>query len=167
MRKFVTSPRGLARRVANRKARYRQFIRRARRTPVPVAPFIRLAAEIAEKVDCKSCANCCKTMRVQLNGADVARLAVHFKMRVADFKEKYLIYDKKDRLYETNTRPCPFLRPDNLCGVYEVRPRGCRGYPFLHERQPLDYRLNWLVEHAESCPIIYNMLEVTVEKHAS
>ena len=31
--------------------------------------------------------------------------------------------------------PCPFLKGDNKCSVYEARPEACRGYPHTGDKQ--------------------------------
>lgn len=46
-------------------------------------------------------------------------------------------------------RPCPFLRDDNLCGVYEHRPGVCRSYPLGRVRTPDGPR--WF-EREYGCP---------------
>ena len=165
IRRLATTSQGLKARVKRRSARYRQFIRRTKKNPIPLLPFKRLAHAVESTVDCTACANCCKTMRIQLNGSDIKRLARHTSMSVPAFKTQYLIFNQKDQIHEMKTRPCPFLSPENLCTVYAIRPRDCRGYPFLQEHQPIDYRLPWMVDHAESCPIIFNTLEDLMERY--
>lgn len=31
-------------------------------------------------------------------------------------------------------RPCPFLTPDRLCGIYEIRPTDCRSWPLTMDK---------------------------------
>lgn len=165
---MVTSPidlKALKRRVRRKLPDYRRFARQVKKYPLPVAAFVREVTQIQQKTDCTSCANCCKTMRVPVTGADSRRIAQHLGMPLSHFRKKYVTYDKKDKHDEIIAEPCPFLRADNLCGIYEVRPRGCRGYPFMTAREPLDYRVPWMIEHAELCPIIEGALNAAQHMH--
>ena len=49
----------------------------------------------------------------------------------------------------TNDLPCPFLREDHRCGIYEFRPLDCRSFPLIPVFQS-DGGLNFRVDHA--CP---------------
>ncbi len=31
-------------------------------------------------------------------------------------------------------RPCPFLTPDRLCGIYDIRPTDCRSWPLTMDK---------------------------------
>src|SRR5574337_1628701 len=67
-----------------------------------------------ETIDCLTCANCCKTTSPIFYQKDIERLAKHFKIRPAQFIEKYLHIDE-DKDYVLNVSPCPFLGTDNYC----------------------------------------------------
>ncbi len=54
---------------------------------------------------------------------DIARIAKHFRMKLPAFEEMYLQVDEDgDKVFKS--MPCPFLGPDNLCDIYDVRPKG-------------------------------------------
>jgi len=42
--------------------------------------------EVAGKIDCKKCANCCKIVRPILDDEDISRFAFGVKMKIEDFK---------------------------------------------------------------------------------
>src|SRR5579871_6681379 len=49
------------------------------------------------ETDCLSCGNCCKTMTPTYNAKDIKRISTHLNMTAVEFKEKYLVFDKKDK----------------------------------------------------------------------
>ncbi len=158
---IVRDPASLKRRVGQRRDLYRRFEQWARRRHLPLAPFLRTARAVEKAIDCTRCASCCATMRVPINQSDIRRIAKHLKLTVSAFTARYLKYDKEDKEYEIKAEPCPFLRKDKRCGIYSVRPRGCRDYPFIsRQRDPVADRVDWLIEHADGCPIIYNTVEI-------
>lgn len=113
--------------------------------------------EIFERIDCLTCANCCKTTSPIFYEKDVERLAKHFKIRPAEFVEKYLHKDE-DNDYVLNAAPCPFLAPDNYCMVYEHRPNACREYPHL-KRKRFYQLLDLAIKNTAVCPAVYEAAE--------
>jgi hypothetical protein len=117
----------------------------------------RLHREAFEIVDCTRCANCCKTMSVRLNSADIERIAGHLGMSAADFAAKYLRPAEDDQL-KIVARPCPFLGPDDRCTIYDVRPDCCRGYPHTDAKgfatRTMSHSANTLV-----CPAVFWIVE--------
>lgn len=105
-----------------------------------------------EKIDCLQCANCCKTTGPLLLNKDIDRLAGALKQRPADFTEKFLRIDE-DRDYVFKAMPCPFLKDDNCCSVYESRPNACREYPHTQQRDQLQ-KLNLTYENSLICPAV-------------
>lgn len=89
--------------------------------------------EVFAEIDCLQCANCCRGTGPLLRSKDVERLSTHQKMRTADFTEKYLRIDE-DNDYVFKSMPCPFLRSDNYCAVYEARPNACREFPHTSQK---------------------------------
>lgn len=111
--------------------------------------------EVWSRMDCTECAHCCKTLQVEVNAADAARLAEHLGLSVREFSRRY-VRSTKDNAKVLNALPCPFLGEDNRCTVYEDRPEACREYPFLHQK---DFRSRSLliVESTSVCPITFNV----------
>lgn len=112
--------------------------------------------EVWAYIDCRTCANCCKTRHPTFSRAEVARIAEYLGMTVQDLRARYLTSDEDTGRYTTRELPCPFLK-ENLCSIYEVRPAVCAGYPHLHRN--FSSRLWQTLDNAGTCPIVYNVLE--------
>jgi hypothetical protein len=112
--------------------------------------------EVWAHIDCRTCANCCKTRHPLFSRAEVARIAAYLGITVEELRARYLEMDPDNAKYITRELPCPFLQ-DNLCSIYEVRPSVCAGYPHLHRN--FRNRLWQTIENAETCPIVFNVLE--------
>lgn len=112
-----------------------------------------------EKIDCLSCANCCKTMSPTFNREDIERISAHLNMTPAEFKKKWLYYDRKERDWMNVSQPCQFLDlKTNKCNIYEVRPADCAGFPHLTKRPFKDY-FYIHKQNIEYCPATYAMIE--------
>lgn len=107
-------------------------------------------------IDCRTCANCCKTQQPVFSRREAQRIATYLGMTLQDLVARYLTSDADAGKYITQQRPCPFLE-NNLCSIYTVRPAVCRNYPHLHRNQRS--RLRQLIDNASVCPIVYNVLE--------
>ena len=117
------------------------------------------------QIDCTTCANCCKTLQIELSHSDIDKLATRLQMPSREFTKRYItVLEDKARVFRT--QPCPFLGEDNRCTVYEDRPQSCRGYPFLHKE---DFRQRTLMymENIEICPIIFNVWQRLKERFGS
>src|SRR4051812_24240212 len=90
--------------------------------------------EVFEHTDCLNCANCCKTTSPIFYQRDIERAAKALRIKPGEFIEKYLHIDG-DKDYVLNSAPCPFLGPDNYCGIYEDRPTACREYPHTNRKR--------------------------------
>ena len=113
--------------------------------------------EVFERIDCLTCANCCKTTSPIFRDKDIERIAQHFRMRPVQFIEQYLYLDNEGH-YVLKTAPCPFLGTDNYCSIYEVRPRACREYPHTN-RKKFGQLLNLTLRNTEICPATLEILE--------
>jgi len=113
--------------------------------------------QISEKTDCLSCGNCCRSLGPRVTDKDVERLSKVLKIKSVQFIETYLKTDEDgDMVFKT--MPCPFLGADNYCAVYESRPKACREYPHTDRRK--FYQIYMLsVKNAETCPIVYEVME--------
>lgn len=113
--------------------------------------------EVFERIDCLTCANCCKTTSPIFYQNDIERIAKSLRMKPGDFVEKYLRIDE-DNDYVLKSSPCPFLGNDNYCSVYNDRPKACREYPHTDRKKviqitELTYR-NTMV-----CPAVLEIVE--------
>ena len=105
-----------------------------------------------ESIDCLNCGNCCTTTGPLLLNKDIERLARHFKQRPSEFSEKHLKTDS-DGDYIFKAMPCPFLKADLYCSVYESRPNACREYPHTQQRQ-IYQKLNITYLNSMICPAV-------------
>jgi uncharacterized protein len=113
------------------------------------------------RIDCLSCANCCKHYSPRFKTPDIKRIARRLKMKEGVFIETYLRLDDEGD-YVAKTAPCPFLGPDNACGIYEDRPSDCARYPYTNEDVFLK-RPKLTVTNSTVCPAVYYVLEKLME----
>ncbi|MEY8436020.1 YkgJ family cysteine cluster protein [Streptococcus hyointestinalis] len=113
--------------------------------------------EVFAEIDCTACANCCKTLGPLFTEADIQRIAKHFRMKLGAFEEAFLKVDEDgDKIFKA--MPCPFLGEDNLCSIYEVRPKACREFP--HTDRKKIYQINNLtIKNTLFCPAAYLFVE--------
>lgn len=105
-----------------------------------------------KKIDCLSCANCCKTTSPLFNNKDIDRIGKHLQMKSADFIDTYLYIDD-DHEYVLKQTPCPFLEANNTCGIYDIRPKACQGYPHTDRVNQLGIMQLSMV-NATICPAV-------------
>src|SRR5262245_59523574 len=74
--------------------------------------------EVWAHIDCRTCANCCKTRHPVFNRAEVQRIAEYLGITAVELRARYLEVDQESAKYVTRQLPCPFLK-DNLCSIYE------------------------------------------------
>lgn len=118
--------------------------------------------EVFDRIDCLSCANCCKTTGPLFTQKDIERLSDLFRMKPSQFIDKYLRIDE-DNDYVLQSVPCPFLGTDNYCSVYEHRPKACREYP--HTDRKKFYQINHLtLKNTLICPATYEVVEEMMRK---
>ncbi len=115
--------------------------------------------EVWKETECLSCANCCKKMTPTFTPADLKRISAHFEMTPAAFKDKWLVFEKKDKDWQNKKQPCQFLDlQTNMCSIYEIRPSDCSGFPHLGKRKMVDY-IHVHKQNIEYCPATYRMVE--------
>lgn len=119
-----------------------------------------LHTDAFRKIDCLSCANCCKTTSPIFRDVDVKRLSKRLRLTESKFIDTYLRIDE-DQDYVLKTAPCPFLGADNYCSVYEDRPLACREYPHT-DRKNMYQILPLTRTNMEVCPAVsYIMKEIS------
>jgi len=124
----------------------------------------KISAEVWQEVDCLSCANCCKSMTPTFTTADIKRIATHLEMSVAEFKDKWLDFDKKDKDWVNKKQPCQFLNlQSNMCSIYEFRPADCAGFPYLKKKKMVEY-MHVHQQNISHCPATYKMVEKMMEQ---
>lgn len=121
----------------------------------------KLHEEAFEKVDCLSCARCCKSYSPRFKMPDIKRIAKSLGMKEVTFITTYLNRDE-DGDYVVKTAPCPFLEGDNTCRIYDVRPSDCARFPYTDE-DVLFKRKQITLKNAEFCPAVFYVLEKLFE----
>jgi len=113
--------------------------------------------ETFERIDCLTCANCCKTTGPLFTAKDIERIAKHFKMKPYQFIDTYLKLDE-DKDHVLQKLPCVFLGEDNYCSIYEVRPKACREFP--HTNRKKFHQISHLtLKNVAICPAAYDIVE--------
>jgi uncharacterized protein len=145
----------------DRQKEYARFLKKADKNFV-LKHQQELHEEAIAKVDCLSCANCCKNYSPRFKTPDIKRISKHLRMKESAFIDKYLNLDV-DGDYVVKSTPCPFLGPNNYCSIYEVRPSDCARFPYTDE-DVLIKRQNITLKNSSFCPIVYHVLERLIEK---
>ena len=150
--------------VSRNKKKFRNFLTRMENKAPGNLHLVTLEAnELAwSKTDCMDCANCCKTMSPTYTQKDIIRISKFLGMTRTTFKEKWLY---KDRMGDwiNKKQPCQFLDlKTNLCGIYEVRPGDCAGFPHHGSKKITDYG-HVYKQNIEFCPATYRLVEVMQE----
>lgn len=120
----------------------------------------KIAGEIEEAIDCRTCANCCKVATTTLAERDVERLARFLRVTKAQFLERYTAQsDEEGLILKRTDAGCVFLE-GNLCTVYEARPGTCQDFPHLiRGNGSIQFRMWQMIDRACYCPIVFNTLE--------
>lgn len=117
----------------------------------------KLHNEAFKKIDCLTCANCCKTTGPLFTQRDIKQLSKYLRLTEQVFIEKYLRIDE-DNDYVLQTLPCPFLGKDNYCSVYDYRPNACREYPHTNQAK-IHTIFNETLENSLICPAVFQIVE--------
>jgi Fe-S-cluster containining protein len=101
-------------------------------------------------IDCKECANCCRSLHVEFQKSELHAIAKTLGQSIEAFQ--------KQSMSEGSVNPpCPMLN-GKLCSIYENRPNVCRSFPHL-EQPEFTTRLIGVIENVAVCPIAFNALE--------
>ena len=114
------------------------------------------------RTDCLDCANCCKTTGPLFTNKDIERVAKHFKQKPQQFIEQYLRIDE-DKDYVLESVPCTFLGYDNMCMIYDVRPKACAEFPHTN-RKKFQQISNLTIKNTAICPAAYNIVEAMKQR---
>lgn len=107
-------------------------------------------------INCLTCANCCKTKSPTFTKKDINRIAKHLKISPTTFTNNYLTLNENNH-YTLQQTPCIFLKENNTCAIYEIRPKACASYPHTNTRK-IKNHLPYLAEHITTCPIIQHII---------
>lgn len=118
--------------------------------------------EVSEKIDCLTCANCCRSLGPAIYDKDIERMAKALRIKPSEVVSSYLRIDE-DGDYVFKSMPCPFLMDDNYCSIYESRPKACREYPHT-DRKNFEQIYKLTVKNTSTCPIAYEVLYKLMDK---
>lgn len=118
--------------------------------------------EVSEKIDCLTCANCCRSLGPAIYDKDIERMAKALRIKPSEVVSSYLRIDE-DGDYVFKSMPCPFLMDDNYCSIYESRPKACREYPHT-DRKNFEQIYKLTVKNTSTCPIAYQVLYKLMDK---
>lgn len=93
------------------------------------------------KFNCLKCGQCCKTVVINVGSNDILRWQKAGRADILREVSWLHNYPRKGTggFYIIKTtfnpkQPCPFLGPDNLCAIQDIKPRACRDYPLSHDK---------------------------------
>ncbi len=158
---MVNSLRSFQKNVSISKRSFRRFLTKLEKNPPRDLDKLTVSTEkeVWAEVDCLSCANCCKTMTPTYTPKDIKRIAIHLNMTSDEFKKKWLIKERNTGDWLNISTPCQFLNlKDNKCGIYEVRPVDCSGFPHLPKKKMTDY-MHVHKQNLEYCPATFKLVE--------
>jgi hypothetical protein len=147
--------------VSRNKQRLRSFLyRMEKKAPANLRLITLEASELAwAKTDCMDCANCCKTMSPTYTRRDITRISKYLGMTRKSFTNKWLYKDGTGDWINKKT-PCQFLdMKTNLCGIYDVRPRDCAGFPYHGTKKIKEYGQMYR-QNVEFCPATNRLVEI-------
>ncbi len=162
---MLVNLRSFKQKVRYHKKTFRRFLGRLEKKPPRDLDSIAetIDEQVWKEIDCLSCANCCKTMTPTFSNKDIKRIATHFEMTQTEFKNKWLEFDKKEGDWMNKKQPCQFLDlSTNMCGIYEVRPSDCAGFPYLKKKKMKEY-IHVHQQNVEYCPATFKMVEKLME----
>ena len=119
--------------------------------------FQKTHSNVFSKIDCLTCANCCKTTSPIFYQRDIERASKFLRLKPGAFIEKYLRIDE-DQDYVLKQSPCPFLSEDNYCQIYEHRPNACKEYPHT-SRKKIEQLLDLTFRNTLVCPAVLQITE--------
>lgn len=118
--------------------------------------FVEAHDAVFAELDCRECGNCCKSLGPKVNNRDIERMSKFINMKAGKLRNAYLDVDE-DNDFVFQSMPCPFLKDENFCSIYEARPRACVEYP--HTDYPnMQKKLNITLKNSLICPAVYRML---------
>src|SRR5258705_1776087 len=156
---MMYSLRSFRKKVSIRKRAFKRFLTGMEKNNSRDLDKLAVLAEkkVWQEVDCLHCGNCCKTMTPTYTQKDIIRIAAYLGMTAADFKNKWLLKEKKTGDWLNKTTPCQFLDlKDNKCRIYPVRPADCAGFPHLTRKRMKDY-MHVHKQNIEYCPATFKL----------
>jgi hypothetical protein len=135
---------------------FRQYLQRADKNKVlKVLPG--LHEEAFQKVDCLTCAACCKNYSPRFKTTDIRRISKKLRIKESELIDRYLKVDEEGD-FVVKSSPCPFLGADNFCSIYEDRPSDCARFPYTDE-DVIVKRQQLTLKNSSFCPAVFFVLD--------
>ncbi|KPA18083.1 Fe-S-cluster oxidoreductase, partial [Candidatus Magnetomorum sp. HK-1] len=83
----------MAQKKENENWKFRSFIKSYENSEKLDSIVHRLNKEISSKIDCTTCANCCKAIQPTFTQKDITNIAKQFKITPSQFVDQYLVPD--------------------------------------------------------------------------
>jgi len=115
-----------------------------------------------EIIDCLECANCCSSISPSIKDNDIQKIAKTLKIKPSTVVDKYMYLDDEQD-YVMKCSPCPFLKEDNYCEIYESRPLACKGYPHT-DNNKMSKILDLTLKNTLICPSVCYIFEELKKK---
>ncbi len=149
----------LSKKAAEKQKENKKFFAKLRKKPPKDLDYVMQELHEAEfeRTDCLTCANCCKTTGPLFTNNDIERISKYFRMKPQKFIEAFLRVDE-DNDYVLQELPCTFLGEDNLCAIYDVRPKACREFPHT-DRKKFQQISHLTLKNIAICPAAFNIVE--------
>ncbi|MDA3835762.1 MAG: YkgJ family cysteine cluster protein [Spirochaetales bacterium] len=140
--------------AVSKKQQVRQTVRKLKKMrPSETATlFFDLHSLAFEEVDCLECANCCISVGPLVNNQDIVKIGKALGIKRREVISQYLKEDDDGDMVFSSL-PCPFLRSDKKCLIYDARPKACREYPHTDQRYIHRY-LGQTEKNSRCCPAV-------------
>ena len=151
-------------RAGSRRKDFKEAVKRLRKRRAGEIESLleELHRQVFQEIDCLDCGNCCRSLGPRIIERDIARLGKTLRLSTGAVCDTYLKRDE-DNDWVFKSVPCPFLGEDNLCFVYDSRPKACADYPHTEGRQVRSH-LGELVKNASVCPAVFSVLQRLAEE---
>jgi len=90
--------------------------------------------------ECQKCGLCCRELPVDISASDIRRWLQERRTDILRQISWVDNYPHKGtggffflKTIQAPKQPCPFLDENNLCSIYETRPRVCADFPYGHD----------------------------------
>jgi uncharacterized protein len=122
--------------------------------------FRQAAKDVTDRIDCRTCAQCCRVSEVEITERDIEHLARYLGIGKQDFVAQYTgTGDANEMILKRTKAGCVFL-DGNDCTVYDARPANCERFPHLLKGSgSIQSRMWQFVDRATYCPIVFNWME--------
>lgn len=144
-----------AKRKERENLRFRTFLKNRADSDELDRQFARLHEELFSQYDCSQCRNCCRTYSVELETDEIEAMASFFHQNTEEFARDFLTQEGGEYMLAA---PCRFLSEDGMCLVESCKPKSCRDFPYTDKPERIA-SLYGVLEFAEVCPVVYELLE--------